>query len=112
MLIFYITSTTSELSTEIINKLTQTGSIVTGIGFLILAIGLIRGFRGNLSGETSAILTTGANVTVIGISTVISGRGHGNESVIHAGAWVAVSIGIMLIIIYSILRITQLLREK
>lgn len=107
MMIHYITSITSKFPIEIINKLTETGSIITGIGFTILIIALIRGFRGNLSEETSVVLSTGTYVTVMGISTIISGRGHGNETIVYVGSWVSTGAGIILIVTYLFLQYLQ-----
>lgn len=112
MMIHYVIRITPESPLEIVNELTRVGSIVTIIGFIILVIGLIQGFRGKLSPETAAILLAGSSVTVIGISTIIGGRGHNNETAIYTGAWTSTGIGFILVMIYAICRCRQILKSK
>jgi len=112
MMIYYVLRITPESPTEIVGDLVQKGAVVTIIGFIILAIGIITGFRGNLSPETSAVLLAGSSVTVIGISTIIVAHGHGNEAVINAGAWAATAIGFILVVIYAIFRCRRILRSR
>jgi hypothetical protein len=71
-------------------------------------IGSIRGFRANLSPETTATLTTGAAIFVIGISTIIAVHGYGNEEYVRNGAWAATGIGATFTIIYASLRYRQI----
>lgn len=112
MMIHYALRITPESPAEIVSKLTQLGSIVTVIGFIILTIGLIRGFRGNLSPEATAILSAGSSVTVIGISTIISAQGHNNVEIINSGAWAATGIGFILVVIYAIYQCRLMLKLR
>ena len=107
MVIYNALRITDTGTLAVIDELSQIGLIVTIVGFTIIAVGAIRGLRGNLTPETSVILTAGSAVTVIGISTIVMARGHGSEDYVKDGAWVASIIGIALIAVYVIRRYKQ-----
>ena len=108
MVIDYTLRITNANTPEVISKLTQTGLIAVLLGAAIFVVGFIRGFRKNLSPETSAIFTAGSSMFVIGASTVIRAIGHDYETAVKYGAWVAAGIGFTMVMIYAIHQYIQI----
>ncbi len=104
MLIYYILKTAEANAQDIANRLLDKGAILACIGFVILIVGLVRAFRGNLTQENHLILTTGTQVVILGISLLISVLGYENEVIVERCAWAAAGIGIILMGIYGFLQ--------
>ena len=108
MVIDYTLRITNANTSDVISKLTHAGLIAVLLGAAIFVVGFIRGFRKNLSPETSAIFTAGSSMFVIGASTVIRAIGHDYETAVKYGAWAAAGMGFIMVMIYAIHQYIQI----
>jgi len=99
MVIWVMLNTVATNTTASQTKLVATSIIVIGVGLLVIVIGILQRLT-MPSPETGVILSTGSNVTSLGILLLVRIRGYGHERVVFTGSRVVVGIGIGLILIY------------
>ena len=88
------------LTDEGIRQLKMLGGTILVAFALIDGIGVWMATSGKQIQDWESIFLTGSAVLVVGINSIIRACGKGHEKAIWIGAWSAISIGILLYLVY------------
>ena len=108
MMVWKMLVLTNTETSAVVAKIKSLGKSVVIAGFLIIIIGVFRLFNVFPSWpanpyESSAIITTGASIGVLGLLWILRTKGHGHEGWVKNGAWFVTGIGVGFILAYAII---------